>query len=434
MSWKRARYKSIVIHLTILVISVTTQKAFGLMQGQKNQQDKFSNVIFDENIHTALIRSTTWELSSPVLELGTEQQLELIFDDLSAKQQSYGYTLVHCDARWNRSDLEIQEYLSGTGQGSLYESEPSVNTTQDYIHYQLVFPTDECMPVVSGNYALVVFDAEDPDRIVLTRRFFIVEKLVQLDGSVKQPQYGDFRETGQQVHFILNQGNLPIQDPLRDLDLVIRQNGRDDHIMTNMKPSFISPGKIEYTRMDEGIFPGGNEFRILDIKSMKYQTENIALIDFQNPHYHVYLKPDKSKENSSYFSKTDLNGHYYINKEKAQQKNLEADYVYVHFCLEQSFPLQDEVFVTGELTDWSTSGSYKMEYNAGKKCYESIILLKQGLYDYAFAMIDKASGHLNTEVFEGNFYETVNDYEIFVYLHDSRSGYDRLVGYLPLKR
>ncbi len=434
MSWKRARYKSIVITLTILVISVTTQKAFGLIQDQKNQQEKFGNVIFDGNIHTAMIRSTSWELSAPVLELGTEQRLELIFDDLSAKQQSYGYTLVHCDARWNRSDLEMQEYLSGTGQGSLYESEPSVNTTQDYIHYRLVFPTDECMPVVSGNYALVIFDAEDPDRIVLSRRFFIVEKLVQLDGSVKQPQSGDFRETGQQVHFMLNQGNLPIQDPLRDLDMVIRQNGRDDHIMTNMKPSFISPGKIEYTHMDEGIFPGGNEFRTLDIKSMKYQTENIALIDFQNSHYHVYLKPDKSKENSSYFSKTDLNGHYFINKEKAQQKNLEADYVYVHFCLEQPFPLQDEVFVTGELTNWSTAGSCKMEYNAGKKCYESTILLKQGLYDYAFAIIDKASGHLNTAVFEGSFFETVNDYEIFVYLHNSRSGYDRLVGYLPLKR
>ncbi len=38
-----------------------------------------------------------------------------------------------------------------------------------------------------------------------------------------------------------------------------------------------------------------------------------------------------------------------------------------------------------------------------------------------------------TEVFEGSYYETGNDYEIYVYFHDSRGQYDRLAGYLPLK-
>jgi hypothetical protein len=434
MYWKRARYDSIVIYLTVFVILVTNQMAFGFIQGEKNQQEHFGDVTFDENIQTVMIRSTSWELSAPVLELGSEQRLELIFDDLSGKQNSYGYTLVHCDAGWNRSDLEPQEYLSGLGQGSLYESDPSLNTTYDYFHYRLVLPEEECMPVISGNYALVVFDTDEPDRVVITRRFFIVEDLMQLDGRVIQPATGDFRETGQQVHFTLIHDNLPIQDPLRDLDIVVRQNGRDDNIIKSIKPSFIFPGKIEYARAEEGIFPGGNEFRTLDIKSLKYQTENIASMDFQNPYYHVYMKPDKSKENSPYFSKVDLNGRYFINREKAQKKHLEADYVYVHFCLEQPYPLQEEVYVAGELTNWSASGSNKMEYNAGKKCYEANVLLKQGLYDYAFAVSDKARGQLNLEVFEGNYYETVNDYEIFVYLHDSRSGYDRLVGYLPMKR
>ncbi len=47
--------------------------------------------------------------------------------------------------------------------------------------------------------------------------------------------------------------------------------------------------------------------------------------------------------------------------------------------------------------------------------------------------LDKKTGQTNEEVFEGSFYETGNDYEIYVYLHDSRSQYDRLIGYLPLK-
>ena len=47
--------------------------------------------------------------------------------------------------------------------------------------------------------------------------------------------------------------------------------------------------------------------------------------------------------------------------------------------------------------------------------------------------MDKKTGKTNGEVFEGSYYETGNDYEIYVYLHDSRGQYDRLVGYLPLK-
>jgi hypothetical protein len=47
--------------------------------------------------------------------------------------------------------------------------------------------------------------------------------------------------------------------------------------------------------------------------------------------------------------------------------------------------------------------------------------------------VDPKTGRSDDEVFEGSYYETGNDYEIYVYLHDSRSQYDRLIGYLPLK-
>ncbi len=79
---------------------------------------------------------------------------------------------------------------------------------------------------------------------------------------------------------------------------------------------------------------GGNEFRSLDIKSMKYQTENMAAIEFRNPYFHVILKPDESRAGKPYFSRTDLNGSYFIDKEKAGNKFTEADYIYVHFSLD----------------------------------------------------------------------------------------------------
>jgi hypothetical protein len=422
-----------VIFFLLLLFLNVTQVAFAAPVQRHEKTEHFSNEIFADKIHTVLVRSTTWELSSPVYELGSNQRLELIFDDLSNNPRTFGYTLVHCDADWNRSDLQTQEYLSGLGEGTIRESDPSYNTTYDFIHYRLEFPEEDCVPLLSGNYALVVYEADNRDQVILTQRIYVVEKTVQLTGQVHQAPQGDFRETGQQVSFTLSYANLYIQDPVRDLEVIIRQNGRDDNCIKNPKPAAISPGEIDFTSADEGIFMAGNEFRTLDIKSMKYQTENIASIDFQNPYYHVYLKPDKSRENKPYFSKADLNGRYFINQEKARNKHLEADYVFVHFSLEQPYPLPEEVYVTGKLTDWKLTPSCQMKYNEEKMCYEATLLLKQGLYDYAFCSFDKSSGVRDDEVFEGNFYETGNDYEIFMYLHDSRSPYDRLIGYLPLK-
>ncbi len=427
------RYYTIVILLTILVNLLTSVPGFGLGIGNKNQPEQLGNHVFDESIRTVMLRSSTWELTSPVFEQGSGNRLELLFDDLSEISHNFEYTLVHCDADWYRSGLEPQEYLSGMGQGTLSESDPSVNTTCDFFHYRLEFPVEECMPILSGNYVIMVYKAGEPDRPVFTWKFYVVENLVQLAGSMKQAPAGEYRETGQQVHFTVSFGKLDIRDPLRDLAVIIQQNGRNDNSLTGLKPSFITPGKIEYTGMEEGIFQGGNEFRTLDIKSMKYQTENIAGIEFQNPFYHVYLKPDKSRETNPYFSKADLNGRYFIDREKASEKHVEADYVYVHFCLEQPYPFSEEVYVTGELADWTASDKYRMTFNAQKSCYESVLQLKQGLYDYAFAARDKSTGHLYTDIFEGNYFETSNDYEIFVYLHDSRSRCDRLIGYLPLK-
>jgi hypothetical protein len=424
-------FLSACISLLFILLTSPLLSAGSLHSGKDTRQ--YKNEVFSDRIHSVKVRSTTWEFSFPVIELGSEQHLELIFDDLTTEPHNLGYTMVHCDAGWNGSDLQKQEYLSGMGEGTVRESDPSYNTTYDYTHYRLEFPEEDCIPVLSGNYALIVYEADDPDKVILTHRFYVVEKAVQVTGRVQQAPSGEFRETSQQVVFSMDYSGLPVQDPLRDLNVVIRQNGRDDNIIRNLKPSSVSNGKAEFAGMDEGIFNAGNEFRTLDVKSMKYQTENIAAIDFQNPYYHVYLKPDKSRDGNPYFSKSDLNGQYFINQEKARNKHIEADYIFVHFTLTEPYPLPEDVYVTGELTGWAESGAGRMKYNADKGYYECTLLLKQGLYDYAYCSRDRKSGKANLEVFEGSYYETGNDYEIYIYLHDSRSQYDRLVGYLPLK-
>jgi len=420
--------------MIVIVIGITTADVFGLTGTINQLPDTLINKVYDRHICTVWLGSATWEFSMPVIEAGSDQQLELRFDDLSGESRSFGYTLVHCDASWKRSQLSESEYLSGFGRGTIREARQSFNTTYFYINYRLAFPEADCLPVLSGNYALIVYNDSDPDEIILTRRFFVTENAMTIEASARQPAYGQPRQTGQQVLFSVLYNERDIRDPQREISAVVIQNNRFDKMLLMNKPYSVQSGRLDFNDPDEGIFSAGNEFRTLDIKSMRYQTENVAAIEFRNPYYHVVLKPDKVRANKPYFSKTDLNGSYYIDKEKADERHIEADYVYVHFNLESSAVYSDvRIYVTGAFNDWKADESSLMKLNPENGLFEITLLMKQGLYDYCFFMKNPQSGLIDEYETEGSFYETENDYTIFVYFHDQFKRFDRLTGYLPIK-
>ncbi len=61
----------------------------------------------------------------------------------------------------------------GMGREPLLNRKASFNTTYDFVHYRLTFPVEDCLPLISGNYAVVVFDENNPDEIMLIRRFYV---------------------------------------------------------------------------------------------------------------------------------------------------------------------------------------------------------------------------------------------------------------------
>jgi len=416
-----------VIIFTVIVSTVTNQPAFGFTEIHKNDSQILKNHVSLNSLKTVLLRNAAWEMADPVIEQGSEKGLELIFDDLSMESRYFTYTLVHCDASWRRSDLEPQEYLTGMGEESLDDPEPSRNTTIDYLHYQLLFPTENCMPVLSGNYALLVFERDNEEPVII-RRFSITAKEVDPVVQILQAPAGEFRETGQQVQVTIDHSGIRLREAGNELIVVVRQNGRDDNCIL-LHPSFNSPGKIEYKQPDSGIFPGGNEYRTLDIRNMRYQTQNIAEIDYLDKAYRVNLKTDESRAYKPYFNKTDLNGNFRVELEKSDFRHLEADYVYVQFELSQPFPFEEEVYVFGALTDWTMTDLNRMTYSIEKQQYTATILLKQGYYDYGYTL-GRPGGLSKEEEIEGSFYETGNAYDVLIYQHDR---YDRLIGYKAIK-
>ncbi|HEX2394412.1 MAG TPA: type IX secretion system plug protein domain-containing protein [Bacteroidales bacterium] len=420
------------VSFIFIVIGITTANVFGLERN--DLPDTLDNRIYDKDIHSVWLGNQEWEFSAPVIESGTDQKLELRFDDLSGDTRSFGYTMIHCNMNWQRSQLSESEYLSGFGRGWVKDSKQSFNTTYFYINYQLVFPEEDCIPVLSGNYVLVVYDEADPENIILTRRFYVAEKTMDVKATLRQPAHGSNSATGQQLHFSMNFNNADIRDPKSEITVIAIQNSRFDKQKTFENPYLIKPGEMEFTDPDGGIFEAGNEFRTLDIKSMRYQTENIADIEFRNPYYHVLMKADKIRSNKPWFSKSDLNGNYYIDKEKSDDRHTEADYVYVHFNLElPSVYSANKVYIAGAFNDWKKDAGSLMQFNPDNGYFEITLLMKQGLYDYCFLMENIEDRVIDEYEIEGSYYETENDYSIFIYFHDQFKRYDHLAGYLPIK-
>ena len=69
-----------------------------------------------------------------------------------------------------------------------------------------------------------------------------------------------------------------------------------------------------------------------------------------------------------------------------------------------------------------------MFYDAAKKRYTAKIYLKQGFYNYILATKD-ASGLLNLGEINGNFWQTENLYQAFLYYKPFGRNYDGLIGY-----
>jgi hypothetical protein len=82
------------------------------------------------------------------------------------------------------------------------------------------------------------------------------------------------------------------------------------------------------------------------------------------------------------------------------------------------------------VTQWGKAPEAKLVWDPKLKLYQTTLLLKQGWYDYQFAL--RGESGFVTESFEGSYFETENEYEVLVYFRNLGSRYDQLVSYINL--
>lgn len=415
---------------TFFIFSVVYTTAIIPIQAQVADSLPNVNRVYVEKIKTVLLYKDGFEMSAPIMNLSSGEKLKLSFDELGSDLKRFRYAFRHCEADWSTSsELKIQDYIDGFQDDAVDDFGYSYNTTTVFTHYSLAFPTSNLRLKLSGNYLLIVY-LDDPSNVILTWRFMVLENTaLSVTGIAHQANTVADHFTKQQVDFTLDYKGMRINDPNRELKIIVTQNDRSDNAVKGLAPRFVRGESLDYTDEQQCMFNGGNEFRAFDIKSLLYQSERIRKIDYDGKSYHVFLLDDLKRTFKNYSTEKEINGRKLIkNEEHAQNSDIEADYAYVHFFLPFDAPLSTgKIYILGAVCDWQLNDSSQMNYNYEYKGYQKTLFVKQGYYNYLYIIKDNRTGKTDESFIEGNHWETENEYTIWVYYHPYGEQYDRLI-------
>lgn len=383
------------------------------------------NRVYHENLKTVQLRRSGELGAKLYAQLGAQNTFQLSFDDFDANFKNYNYTFLHCNADWTPSDLIKAEYLKTYQQEIVRNYEFSFNTFVPFTHYSLSFPNQYMQFTKSGNYLLIVY-LDDPEEPAFTLRFVIYEDVVSISTDTHRANTAQELMEYQQVDFSVFHGSYPVPDPFRDLKVSVLQNNRWDNAITNLKPRFLSNNTLDYDYDMENNFLGGNEFREFETKDMRTLSLRVRKIEIDTS-WVAYVQPEESRRFNQFITWEDLNGSYFVRKLDSEYPGTEADYVLMDFYVKYPNPLPGGVFLFGELSNWSLDQNWALEYDYKEKAYRGKFYIKQGFYNYMYATM-KPDGSAETTEFEGNHWQTENEYTIIVYHRELGIRYDRVIG------
>ena len=157
----RQKTKTLIAGLTILVLALTVGEA----RQAKAQYIRVLNARI-KTVTTAVGEGRSGSL--PVLRMGTDDRLNITFDELSHDYHRFVYRLEHLDRFWQPSDgLFFTEYAEATQTEVPIETyTESQNVSTNYTHYSFSFPNSDMRPLLSGNYRLTILTDDDELRPV----------------------------------------------------------------------------------------------------------------------------------------------------------------------------------------------------------------------------------------------------------------------------
>ncbi|HSZ72117.1 MAG TPA: DUF5103 domain-containing protein [Cytophagaceae bacterium] len=383
------------------------------------------DAIYKSTIKTVQFYSTTRDTAIvPIIYL-SNQDLSLEFDELRDEADSYYFKIVHCNADWQPSNLRSIQYMKDFNEIFIQSRQFSAATKIGFTHYAAPLP----IMLVSGNFFIKVYEEGNEDKVLLTRRFLVIENNLDIVGQVGFPNNTTKVKTHQMVSFNILYPSYNVVNPATQLNVIIRQNYDWRTATPKLLPMYIREDlrQLEYTYYNDATtFPGGNEYRYFDMRSFYFNGFNVGRIIKRPDSTDILLAIDKTRASNTYILWEDLDGRMYVQNYETGGTRIEPDYGKVHFSLETKEMPGANVYVYGALSNWDLAPENKMKYNSETEAYEVSFLLKQGIYNYRYFVTGKG---MEENYYEGNYNATENVYDIIVYYRVPGEFYDRIIGY-----
>lgn len=349
------------------------------------------------------------------------------FDDLYGNEANYYYEIIHCNYDWRPTDLTKAEYLKGFDGQRIQDYTNSYTTLQLYSHYKLALPNKYTQILVSGNYILKILN-EDKE-VVFSRKFILYENLVNVPLQVKRSRNLADIEKKQNLEFSITSNAINFQSPLKNVKVLLLQNGNFNNAITNIKPMFTIGNDLIYKYNTETQFWGGNEFLFFDNKNIRAATNNILTVDANANTYNTHLYTSPARANKTYTYAPDINGNFIVNNISATKNEVESDYSWVYFSLSApAFFEKKNIYINGMFNNYALGAENKMDYNEKKGIYEKALMIKQGFTNFQYVVADEKGIIDNENAIDGNFYQTENNYFVIVYYKENGQRYDRIIG------
>ena len=389
--------------------------------------------IFAPTFRTMQLRNTVDFFAPPVWPLGDDRvTLNLTFDELGDDRRYLRYSIEHLTPDWKPSDLVPSEYASGFNEGTVEDFAFSQNTYRHYVNYRIVIPSEQLTPLISGNYLLRVWDEDEPSETLLQSRFCVSEQVGTI--AAEATHITDRGSDGpyQQLNFTYKAGDFPLRDPFADIRVAVVQNS-DPATAVWVKPLRVQGKELIYEHRPELLFRAGNEFRRFETTRTDYTGMHVEANRFDGDGYTATLATDYGRADRPYVYDSTQQGRYMVNEYYSSDPDLGADYVMTEFTLDFPRVMNGDVHLRGALTDYRTDDSTRLRYDEETHTYRLPLLLKQGSYNYQYVLKDPQTGAVTPAPVEGDFYETRNEYTIYVYYTPPGARYARLLNVTSIR-
>ena len=278
--------------------------------------------------------------------------MELSFDDLDGDVKTFYYTYQLCNADWTPVQVSTLDYIRGFAQNQITDYRYSSLALIRYTHYHITLPENSSRLTLSGNYLLKVFLNNDTAKLAFTKRILVVQNAVSIAAQVMTPMNPQISYTHQKLQFTVNSKGLSISNPFQQIHVVVCRT-TVGQCSNSEQTVFYSGNNYEYNSDETPVFPGGNQWRWIDLQSFRFQSDRIAKVDYLKNGDVIYAKPDGIVRVSLIIYQ-DNNGKYFIQTTDLIDPNWQADYGRVRFVFvpPDNLPFEGkDLYLLGEFTD-----------------------------------------------------------------------------------